>query len=142
MGWSSAAPSRAKKLPKISRQTAKIFYRFDMTTEGWRLVLAAALGLWASGGKINAATNISHRFDPVLRPFTEERFHSLKVPPGFRINVFAAGQGNARMMLLLPDGTILLTRYDIGQVTAMRDTNGDGVADATPVVANIPHVHG
>jgi len=114
-----------------------------MTKEGWRLGLAAILVLGGASGEMNAATtNVSHRFVPVLKPFTEERFQQLKVPRGFQINVFAAGQGNARMMLLLPDGTILLTRYDIGQVVAMRDFNADGVADATPVVANIPKVHG
>jgi glucose/arabinose dehydrogenase len=46
------------------------------------------------------------------------------------------------MMLLLPDGSILMTRYDIGQLVVMRDTNSDGVADEAPVIANIPLVHG
>ena len=108
-----------------------------------RLAAAVLLGFCVGGGEVHAAaTNISHRFVPELKPFSEERFRQLKVPPGFKINVFASGQGNARMMLLLPNGTILLTRYDIGQVSALRDTNGDGVADATPLVASITKVHG
>ena len=54
-----------------------------------------ALGL---GATVQAATNVSHRFVPELKPFTEERFQKLKVPPGFRINVFATGQGASGLL--------------------------------------------
>src|SRR5688572_15891999 len=114
-----------------------------MTRELVRRLAAAVLLGFCFGGEVHAAaTNISHRFVPELKPFSEDRFQQLKVPPGFKVNVFATGQGNARMMLLLPDGTILLTRFDIGQVSALRDTDGDGIADETPVVASVPFVHG
>jgi glucose/arabinose dehydrogenase len=113
-----------------------------MIKEGWRWLVAIVLGLCATTVEIRAKTNTSNRFVPVLRPFSEENLEKLKVPPGFRINVFATGQGNARMMLLIPDGTILLTRYDIGEVVALRDLDNDGVAESAPVVANIPLAHG
>jgi glucose/arabinose dehydrogenase len=100
------------------------------------LLSAAAIGISAAG------TNISHEFRPVPRPFSDELMAQLKLPPGFKINVFARGQGNARMMLLLPDGTILMTRNDVGEVVALRDLDGDGVADEAPVVARSTYVHG
>src|ERR1700750_444409 len=87
-------------------------------------------------------TNISHAFVPTRIDFSDDLVPRLKLRPGFKINVFARGQGNARMMLLLPDGTILMTRNDIGEVVALRDNDGDGVADQSPVVARITYVHG
>jgi glucose/arabinose dehydrogenase len=99
------------------------------------------LALWVGGTEAKAA-NASHRFVPPLRSFSDDMLRNLKVPPGFQINVFARGQGNARMMLLLPDGTVLLTRYDVGKVVALRDRDADGVADESPIVASIPFVHG
>ena len=100
------------------------------------LLSAAAMGISAAG------TNISHEFRPVPRPFSDELMAQLKLPPGFKINAFARGQGNARMMLLLPDGTVLMTRNDVGEVVALRDLDGDGVADEAPVVARSTYVHG
>src|SRR5690349_14392910 len=113
-----------------------------MSKGGMFLAMAAVIGMGTAGNQIHAATNVSRTFVPVLRNFADDMLRHLKVPPGFKVNVFARSQGNARMMLLLPDGTILMTRNDVGQVVALRDTDGDGVADASPVVANIPLVHG
>ena len=106
--------------------------------------VAAALWLCAAGNdiNINAATNISHRFDPVRRSFSPDQLQFLKVPPGFRINIFAPDQHNARMMLLLPDGSILLSRFDVGELVRLRDTNSDGVADESTVITTIPGLHG
>jgi glucose/arabinose dehydrogenase len=106
------------------------------------LRVAIVLGTWATVTEIHSATNVSHRFNPVLRPFSDEMLQHLHVPPGFRVNVFARGQGNARMLISLPDGTILMSRYDVGQVVAYRDTNSDGVADTSGIVASVPLVHG
>lgn len=82
------------------------------------------------------------RFSPTPRPFSDALASQLRVPPGFRINVFARNQGHARMMLTLPDGRVLLSRYNDGLVVALNDRNADGVSDEAPVVATIPTVHG
>ena len=117
--------------------------KFPRMSKGGLLLLSAA-AFWVMTAElaINAATNVSHKFVPVRRDFSDDLLPNLKAPAGFKINVFARAQGNARMMLLLPNGTILLTRFDIGELVALRDLDGDGVADESPVVANIPTVHG
>jgi glucose/arabinose dehydrogenase len=112
-----------------------------MRKGAFRLGWAVAFYIFAVG-EANSATNVSHKFVPVRRDFSDDLLVNLKAPPGFKINVFARGQGNARMMLLLPDGTILFSRFDIGQVVALRDLDGDGISDESSVVANIPSVHG
>jgi glucose/arabinose dehydrogenase len=106
------------------------------------LLVAATLGMSAAEKKNISSRTVSHSFNPALVVFSDDLVSKLKVPPGFGVNVFARGQGNARMMLLLPDGTILLTRNDVGELVAMRDKDGDGVAEDIRIVARIPLVHG
>jgi glucose/arabinose dehydrogenase len=61
----------------------------------------------------------------------------IKVPPGFRATVFADIDGYARHMAMRADGTLYLAltvRMGSGSnmgVVALRDTNGDHVADVT-----------
>jgi glucose/arabinose dehydrogenase len=54
---------------------------------------------------------------------------SVNVPEGFQIDVFAKGLEGPRAILALDDGTVLVTRPAMNDVIALRDTNGDGVAD-------------
>jgi glucose/arabinose dehydrogenase len=78
-------------------------------------------------------------------PFDEKFLSRLQLPDGFQINVFAQGLGNARMMAVMPDGTIFLTRRDEGDVIALTDQDGDGKADSTDVnvvASDLPFVHG
>lgn len=53
----------------------------------------------------------------------------IKLPPGFRIGVFAEGVDNARSLCRSPKGTLFVGSRDAGFVYALRDTNGDFVAD-------------
>ncbi len=53
----------------------------------------------------------------------------IKLPPGFRMTVFAEGLSSARAMCLSPNGTLFVGSRDAGNVYAVRDTNGDQVAD-------------
>jgi glucose/arabinose dehydrogenase len=67
----------------------------------------------------------------------------LRVPPGFRVNVFASGLKHPRMMDVGEDGTLYVTRRDEGDVLALRDDDGDGHVDSKRVfVSRLPGVHG
>jgi glucose/arabinose dehydrogenase len=81
---------------------------------------------------------------PETLPFERAYLERLQLPDGFEVNVFAENVGNVRMMAVAPDGTILVTRRMEGDVIALSDADGNGVADGpfTVVAANLPYVHG
>jgi len=83
-----------------------------------------------------------HVYRPAQLEPTDARIAKLHAPDGFRINKFAEGMINPRMLAVSDDGTIYVTRRDIGDCVMLRDTNGDGVADARKVVAERPDMHG
>ncbi len=68
--------------------------------------------------------------------FNESLLKQLKMPAGFQINVFAKDLGNARNLVVAPDGTVYLTRREEGDILALRDTNKDGRADLKQTVAS------
>lgn len=72
---------------------------------------------------------------------TAERLANLKLPPGFQIRKFAELQ-NPRIILAAPDGTVYVSQRDPGQVTMLKDTNGDGRVDVQKVVATRKQAHG
>jgi glucose/arabinose dehydrogenase len=54
---------------------------------------------------------------------------TLRVPPGFVVNVFADGLDAPRWLALTPNGDVLVTETKQNRIRLLRDTNGDGVAD-------------
>ena len=56
-------------------------------------------------------------------------FSTIKLPKGFKIELFAKDVVNARSMDLSPKGTLFVGTRDEGNVYALRDTNGDNKAD-------------
>lgn len=84
-----------------------------------------------------------HVLRPEIVPATEERMRQLKLPTAFRVNVFARGLGEPRMLAVGPDGTVYVTRRTQGDVLALRDKDGDGRAEQTEtVVRDLANVHG
>ncbi len=55
---------------------------------------------------------------------------SVKLLPGFGIEVWADKVENARSMSISPTGTVFVSTRSKGNVYALKDTNGDGSADA------------
>jgi glucose/arabinose dehydrogenase len=53
----------------------------------------------------------------------------LKLPPGFKISVFAAGLDDPRHMLQAANGDVILSEPGAGRITILRDANHDGVAE-------------
>jgi glucose/arabinose dehydrogenase len=78
-------------------------------------------------------------------PFDPAFLDRLQLPEGFQVNIFAQGLGNVRMMSVAPDGTVFVTRRAEGDVIALADLDGDGVADepqVNVVASDLPYVHG
>jgi glucose/arabinose dehydrogenase len=68
---------------------------------------------------------------------------TIRLPPGFAIEVFARDLGFARFMTLDPRGTLLVSVPRAGRVLALPDDDGDGRADAVrPVVEGLDLPHG
>jgi glucose/arabinose dehydrogenase len=68
--------------------------------------------------------------------------HTVQVPAGFAVDVYAEGLRGARFMALAPDGTPYLSITRAGRVVKLPDANGDGRADTVITVAdglNLPH---
>jgi glucose/arabinose dehydrogenase len=61
---------------------------------------------------------------------------TLTLPAGFRGNVFAAGLNGPRFMAIGPGGTIFATGMAGGQIYALPDQDGDGVADEAQIWAD------
>jgi glucose/arabinose dehydrogenase len=53
----------------------------------------------------------------------------IKLPPGFKIEVYADNLSNARSMDISPSGVLYVGTRDLGNVYAVKDTNGDLKAD-------------
>lgn len=74
---------------------------------------------------------------PHLPPYSGKLpLDKIKLPPGFRIGVFAEDISNARSLCLSPNGTLFVGTRDAGNVYALRDTNGDYVADLKYTLAS------
>lgn len=66
----------------------------------------------------------------------------LQLPPGFKISVFASGLPNARMMALGANDVVFVGTTSAGNVYAVQDSDGDGVADKKYTIAsnlNVPN---
>jgi len=56
--------------------------------------------------------------------------HTIKLPPGFAISVYASNVPNARSMALSPQGTLFVGTRAAGNVYAIVDRHQDNKADA------------
>ena len=109
---------------------------------------AAALALWAVWA--NAAEPpetvdvqvTGHILMPKAVEPTDDPLDKLKLPSGFTIEKFAEGLINPRIMAVAEDGTLYVTRREVGDVIMLKDTSGDGKADLVQSVAGRPQMHG
>ncbi|NIQ39277.1 MAG: sorbosone dehydrogenase family protein [Proteobacteria bacterium] len=68
--------------------------------------------------------------------------HQIKLPPGFKISVYARHVPNARSMSLSPNGTLFVGTRKAGRVYAVLDRDNDGQADEVITIArrlNMPN---
>ena len=59
----------------------------------------------------------------------------IKLPPGFRVEVYATGVKNAREMVLSPSGTLFVSTRREGNVYALQDTKHQNKADRVVTIA-------
>ena len=77
----------------------------------------------------NASQSASNFPTIVSRP----RDAQLQVPDGFRIEEYAAGLRDPRVLLTAPNGDIFVTESRANQIKVMRDKDGDGKPDTTQI---------
>jgi glucose/arabinose dehydrogenase len=77
---------------------------------------------------------------------SREAFSSIdeiRLPEGFKIEVFASGLGSPRFMAFSPDGVLFATIIGSGTVVALPDTDNHGKADKViTFVKGLNHPHG
>lgn len=64
----------------------------------------------------------------------------IKLPPGFKIDIYAADVPGARSMTLSPNGTLFVGTRDEGKVYAILDTDHDGKAEEVITIASGLHL--
>ncbi|WP_197434719.1 YbhB/YbcL family Raf kinase inhibitor-like protein [Agrobacterium vitis] len=66
----------------------------------------------------------------------------LKVPEGFKIEVYARDLINPRMLAVSDDGTLYASRRAVGDIIMLKDKDGDGRAEEIKTAASRPGMHG
>jgi glucose/arabinose dehydrogenase len=86
---------------------------------------AAPAPAWQQGRAAEHA-NSTHPFAPLLtgRPASELPLDKLKVPAGFKVEVWADGVPEARSLALGDKGTVFVGNRNLSDVYAVRDVNG------------------
>ena len=101
------------------------------------LVVIAAVALWRFG-PFSSPSRAQPRdqWETLLR----ER---IKLPDGYRLEVFARGLGQPRLMQMTPGGDLIVSGYGNGTILlVVADRNGDGRSDRQEVLLdglNLPH---
>lgn len=100
----------------------------------------ASFAQQGDGTEVQITTNV---FKPNKVAPTSERIAKLKLPEGFKIQPFAQGLGNTRIIAVSDRGDIYVSRREEGDVLLLRDADGDGRADGPPIqVAARAQAHG
>ena len=101
-------------------------------------------GMAQKGHPAKVPTSVSvNTFYPQQEDFKEEMISRIKTPSGFKATVAATGLGKPRMMALSPDGTLYVTRRDVGDVLMLQDKDNDGRFETLKTVwAKFMDVHG
>lgn len=110
-----------------------------------RLLLGMVLALGSQCTQKSAplkSNDHSSNATPTAAPAADSKLplHKLQLPAGFTISVFAENVKNARALCYSPKGTLFVGSINEGNVYALRDTDGNGVADQRFVIAKGLHM--
>ena len=86
----------------------------------------AAPPSWQQGRSTEQASSTLHPFAPILtgRPASDLTPDKLKVPPGFKVEVWVDGVPEARSLALGDKGTVFVSNRNLTNVYAVVDRNG------------------
>ncbi|MFN8525797.1 MAG: PQQ-dependent sugar dehydrogenase [Chloroflexota bacterium] len=110
-----------------------------MTAVRWSVLLGAALGFATLLTPQDSQAGPAYR-ETVLT--IRGREQTLRLPPGFKINVYSRDIEGLRFMAFSPEGELYAAMMGPGKIIRLPDADGDGVADRQLVAAdslNKPH---
>lgn len=100
------------------------------------VVLAGIFFLGAANEPAFPGLNVTDGSSPAITDASAALpLDKIKLPAGFSISVYAEVQG-ARSMVMSPSGTLFVGTQRAGKVYAVKDTDGDHVADKKWVIAS------
>ncbi len=118
----------------MSRQPILAASFFALLAAG--AALPAAAQALSTPGELNATVNVL-KAEPLEA--TPERIASLRVPDGFKVDVFAKGLKAPRVLLVGDNDTLYVSSRDAGTITLLR---GTARAEDETVVLKKQNVHG
>ena len=95
-------------------------------------------GAWAQlppGDGPNTVSTVMLEPSPVK--FDESLLSQLKLPPGFKIDVYAKDMQHVRWLQVAPNGDVYASRPRQADVLLLRDTDRDGRIDAQQILSLI-----
>src|SRR5262249_50468090 len=117
----------------------------EPATEGGALLTGkAAMGDWTSDApSVRRKITVQDLPRPSSNVLAINRAHVVnrprdarpKVPPGFRIELYASGFRDPRFLLTAPNGDIFVVESRANQIKVLRDVKGGGKPDVTETFA-------
>ena len=83
-----------------------------------------------------ASAAVTLAVPPQYRSGTFAATRTFTLPPGFAINLYAAGLPGARMLALASNGDLFVSRKDAGEIVVLPDRNRDGTTDDAKIFAS------
>src|SRR5207253_3139947 len=127
---------------------AAVFYSVALTgaavENGALLTGKAAMGDWTSDAPgVSRKITLQDLPPPSSNALAINRPHVInrppdarpKVPPGFKIELYASGFRDPRFLLTAPNGDIFVVESRANQIKVLRDTKGMGKPDVTEIFA-------
>lgn len=106
------------------------------------ILILQGLNMLSDRPRDTLVETVGHVLQPKQLAPIEADMTKFSLPEGFRIEKFAEGLINPRVIAVADDGTTYTTRRSVGDVVMLKDTDGDGKADVIETVANRPDMHG
>ncbi len=136
-------------MPKDTPAVPPVFQRSSRRLIPAVVILAAAVAVpaWGQSAGHPAGTRLHIRFQDLPQPYAEAAASNppqrverpdgvpIAVPPGFTATLFADDVDNARNLLPLPDGSVLVAQQRPGTLMRLHDRDGDGRSDTRSVWA-------